>query len=186
MGRIDRCHRPSSTRCPRISFRSGVERPSGTRQAVGVWLSVRDYANALLLRPRALRKWGHPAPGSTPARSRYGRARLHPSARPQPSTRTSDRTKEPPVESLLTTAPEVEAAPPAARPRRNFTALRSTPSCSKPTAIMESPRAYCSGVRHAWFQQGQERQPRRPCGSPKSETSVMPRRSGAAECPADL
>jgi hypothetical protein len=72
-----------------------------------VWLSVRDYANALLLRPRALRKWGHPAPGSTAARSRYF---IRAPARGL-STGTSDRTKEPHVESHLTTAPEIEAAP---------------------------------------------------------------------------
>jgi hypothetical protein len=81
-------------------------------------MSTGEYANALLLAPWALRKW----------RARFDdgavaidwRAHLHPSARPRLSTRTSDSTKEPPVESLLTTAPELEPAPPAAR-RRNFT-----------------------------------------------------------------
>jgi hypothetical protein len=82
-------------------------------------MSVRDYANALLLSPWALRKW----------RARFDdgdveidwRAHLHPSARPRLSPRTSDRTKELPVESLLTTAPDLEPGPPGVRPRRNFT-----------------------------------------------------------------
>jgi hypothetical protein len=82
-------------------------------------MSTGEYANALLLSPWALRK----------RRARFDdgevaidwRAHLHPSARPRLSTRTSDSTKEQLVESLLTTAPELEPAPPAARPRRNFT-----------------------------------------------------------------
>ena len=82
-------------------------------------MSTREYANALLLSPWALRKW----------RARFDdgevaidwRAHLHPSARPRLSTRTSDSTKEPSIESLLTTAPELQPAAAAARPRRNFT-----------------------------------------------------------------
>jgi hypothetical protein len=82
-------------------------------------ISTAEYANALLLSPWALRKW----------RARFDdgeveidwRAHLHPSARPRLSPRTRDSTKEPPVESLLTTTPDPELARPATRQRRNFT-----------------------------------------------------------------
>ncbi len=82
-------------------------------------MSTGEYASALLLSPRAPRKWR--------ARSEDGevaidwRAHLHPSARPRLSTSANDSAKEPPAESLLTAAPELESASPTARPRRNFT-----------------------------------------------------------------
>jgi hypothetical protein len=95
-------------------------------------MSTGEYASALLLSPWALRKWR--------ARFEDGeaeidwRAHLHPSARPRLSPRTSDSTKEPLVESLLTTAPELEPAPPAARPRRNFT------DAEKHAVVLETER----------------------------------------------
>jgi hypothetical protein len=72
---------------------------------------------------------------------------------------------------------------------------RSTPSCSKPRgpgrqfrrspAIMRSPRAYCSGGAPRLVSARSRAPTWSPCGSPKSEASVIPRRPGAAECPAD-
>src|SRR5215470_4113443 len=129
-------------------------------------MSTGEYANALLLSPWALGKW----------RGRFDdgevaidwRAHLHPSARPRLSTRTSDNTKEPPVESLLTTAPELEPAPPAARPRRNFT------DAERHAIVLETERpgvtvsqvARAHGIApsilfrwRTWLRQGPDRQP---------------------------
>jgi len=82
-------------------------------------MSSGEYASALLLSPWALRKWRARLENDEVAID--WRAHLHPSARPRLSTSTSDSTKEPPVESLLTTAPALEPTPPGPRPRRNFT-----------------------------------------------------------------
>jgi hypothetical protein len=136
---------------PRPTHRFGARTDMRSRAIQAFWamhvealnwsgMSTDEYANALLLSPYALRKW----------RARFDdgeveidwRAYLHPSARPWFSTRTSDSTKKPPVESVLTTAPELEPAPPATRSRRNFT------DAEKHAIVLETerPRATVSQV----------------------------------------
>jgi hypothetical protein len=128
---------------PRPTHRFGARTDTRSRAIQAFWamhvealnwsgMSTSEYANALLLSRWALRKW----------RARFDdgevaidwRAHLHPSARPRLSPRTSDRTKELPVESLLTTAPDLEPGPPAVRPRRNFT------DAEKHAIVLESER----------------------------------------------
>jgi Transposase len=135
-----RQQRKNGGRRPRFGVRTDMR----SRAAQAFWamhvealnwsgMSVREYATALLLSPTSLRKWRDRIDDGEVETD--WREHLHPSARPpRLSTRTSDSTKEPPVESLLTTAPELEPSPPAARSRRNFT------DAEKHAVVLETER----------------------------------------------
>jgi hypothetical protein len=82
-------------------------------------MSVRDYATALLLSPRSLRKWRDRLDDGDVEIG--GRAHLHPSAHPRISTSANDSTNGAPVENILPTRPASDPSPPAGKQRRIFT-----------------------------------------------------------------